>query len=596
MSDLAIEVLGLGKMYRRYRRPVFKVLDHFGVARLASFGRTYFDEFWALRDVSFTVRRGERVGLIGRNGAGKSTLLKILCGRTTPTEGRVAVVGRVQALMELGTGFHPEFTGRENIRATLAYQDINRARTAQLEEEIIEFSELGTFIDQPVKTYSAGMYARLAFASATAIEPELLIIDEVLGAGDAYFAGKCLERMKRLTEQSGATVLFVSHDLASVQQLCQRVLWIDRGHVREEGDPLAVTKSYYASIVAQEAERIRRRNAAAAAGAVSVRAAEGTASLLRGRLRSTATASKLIQRLTLKFDDGASASVDVGTPMDNDPSQAAFLETGAAASWSEAIIAQGLRLRAISAGVAPFAFVLPVGVTAESFRGTIEVVHGVDEADSVHVEIQCDGAFHSLGTLEAATNGFRSDSFRIVPVRDFNALDAATASFEEEEEVLSPTETDRYATPSAAFTRISLVDDQCKPTSIFALGQAVGFDVYVAVRKPIKNGLFAISIYSTSGVVVANLLWKLGGTLVPGEHRWTFSLKQPNLRQGEYITSFALLDDRASVGNEAPRYYCCWNRLISIKVDEGIISPIPLGLVRLMVSPDPGSRLPGVER
>ena len=217
MTELAIKIYNLGKMYKLYNNPADKVMDAFGVNHLLFWKKTYYQEFWALRGLDLEVKKGERLGIIGRNGAGKSTLLKIITGNVSPTEGTVEVKGRVQALMELGTGFHPEFTGRQNIRASLAYQGMSQSVISEKEEEIIDFSELEDFIDQPIKTYSAGMYARLAFSTATSVQPEILIIDEVLGAGDAYFAGKCVERMKKLTEQSGATVLFVSHDLGSVQ-------------------------------------------------------------------------------------------------------------------------------------------------------------------------------------------------------------------------------------------------------------------------------------------------------------------------------------------------------------------------------------------
>ena len=150
--------------------------------------------------------------------------------------------------MELGTGFHPEFTGIENIHAALTYQGLNHRQIREKTDDIIDFTELEEFIEQPIKTYSAGMYARLAFATATVVDPEVLIIDEVLGAGDAYFAGKCVERMQSMTVHSGTTVLFVSHDLSSVQQMCERVLWIDRGQIIRSGEPLDVLKHYNAMI------------------------------------------------------------------------------------------------------------------------------------------------------------------------------------------------------------------------------------------------------------------------------------------------------------------------------------------------------------
>jgi len=257
-ADIAISVRGVSRVFRRYRRPGYRVLEAFGFRLPAG---TY-DEFWALRDVSVELRRGDSLGLIGQNGAGKSTLLNIICGRLQPSTGHVSVHGTVQALMELGTGFHPEFSGRDNIISALAYQGVTGRAARERLDEIVEFSELADFIEQPVKTYSSGMYARLAFSTATAITPDVLIIDEILGAGDAYFAAKCAERMHSLTKRTGATLLFVSHDIGAVQRLCERAIWIDHGRVRMIGPTLDISKEYYADVLAREEARLRAQTTA----------------------------------------------------------------------------------------------------------------------------------------------------------------------------------------------------------------------------------------------------------------------------------------------------------------------------------------------
>jgi ABC-type polysaccharide/polyol phosphate transport system ATPase subunit len=257
MSDAVIRLNNIGKMYRLYRRPVDKVLDALGVNRLLFWRRDYYRSFWALRGLNLEIGRGERVGLIGRNGAGKSTLLRIIANAALPTEGERSVQGRIQALMQLGTGFHPEFTGFQNIRAALSYHGLSETLISPLVDDIVDFAELREFIDQPVRTYSAGMYARLAFAVATSVEPEILIIDEILGAGDAYFYGKCVERMRRLTANNRTTVLFVSHDLSSVLALCNRAVWINGGRIVADGPPLDVTQAYYAEIQREENARLQ---------------------------------------------------------------------------------------------------------------------------------------------------------------------------------------------------------------------------------------------------------------------------------------------------------------------------------------------------
>jgi lipopolysaccharide transport system ATP-binding protein len=199
--------------------------------------------FWALREVSFDVRHGEVIGIVGRNGAGKSTLLKILSRITEPDEGAADIYGRVGSLLEVGTGFHPELTGRENIYLNGAVMGMRRAEIERKFDEIVAFSEIERFLDTPVKHYSSGMYLRLAFAVAAHLEPEILLVDEVLAVGDVAFQKKCLGKMSSVAGQ-GRTVLFVSHNMAAVTQLCQRAVWLHDGQVRQIGTAAEVVSAY----------------------------------------------------------------------------------------------------------------------------------------------------------------------------------------------------------------------------------------------------------------------------------------------------------------------------------------------------------------
>ena len=201
------------------------------------------DEFWALKDVTLAMGIGEVIGIVGPNGAGKSTLLKILSRITAPTEGYVDLHGRVSSLLEVGTGFHPDLTGRENIFLNGAILGMFRAEIVRKLDAIVAFAELEQFIDTPVKHYSSGMYVRLAFSVAAHLEPEILIVDEVLSVGDLHFRNKCLGRMQDLRSE-GRTVLLVSHDLTSVRQLCTRAVMLQRGHLVDDGDPAEVTRRY----------------------------------------------------------------------------------------------------------------------------------------------------------------------------------------------------------------------------------------------------------------------------------------------------------------------------------------------------------------
>jgi lipopolysaccharide transport system ATP-binding protein len=244
----AISVEGLSKYYRigQYRSAYGTLRDSVAAATHRIVRREPVEvhkDIWALRDVSFDVAEGEVLGVVGRNGAGKSTLLKILTRITTPTEGQATIRGRVGSLLEVGTGFHPELTGRENVYLNGAVLGMKRREIARKFSEIIEFSGVENFIDTPVKRYSSGMSVRLAFAVAAHLEPEILLVDEVLAVGDAEFQRRCLGRMEDLS-QSGRTVLFVSHNMQAVAQLCSRAIWLERGQTMEDGPSSDVVASY----------------------------------------------------------------------------------------------------------------------------------------------------------------------------------------------------------------------------------------------------------------------------------------------------------------------------------------------------------------
>src|SRR6266498_1361823 len=244
-SDVAIKVEHLSKVYLMYDRPGDR-LKQFIVPRLRRLigkqPKNYFHEFWALRDVSFEVKKGETVGIIGRNGSGKSTLLQLICGTLTPATGSVQTNGRVAALLELGSGFNPEFTGRENVYLNGAIVGLSTEEVDARFDEIAAFADIGEFIEQPVKKYSSGMLVRLAFAVIAHVDADILVIDEALAVGDAVFMQKCMRFLRRFMEKG--TVLFVSHDVNSVNNLCQSALWLDHGTPRMLSDAVNVTKAY----------------------------------------------------------------------------------------------------------------------------------------------------------------------------------------------------------------------------------------------------------------------------------------------------------------------------------------------------------------
>ena len=256
----AIELRGISKTYRLYQKPAYRFFDLFG---LCPPGPAFYREHRALDSVSLTIARGERVAIIGRNGAGKSTMLKIVTGLLQASEGTVDIHGQISNLLQIGTGFHPDFTGRQNVFASLAHQGIVGREATQLFQDVVNFAEIHEYIDQPMKTYSTGMCSRLMFSSSIVMNPDILVVDEILGVGDAYFSHKSFNRMRELCTSGGTTLLLVTHDIYSALNLCDRFIWIDHGRVMYDGDGKGAVAKYENSIKEQEEQYLREQNAAA---------------------------------------------------------------------------------------------------------------------------------------------------------------------------------------------------------------------------------------------------------------------------------------------------------------------------------------------
>ena len=244
-SEISIKVENLSKCYQIYDQPRDR-LKQFIVPRLQRAigqpAKQYFREFWALRDVSFEIKKGETVGIIGRNGSGKSTLLQMICGTLNPTGGSIQTQGRIAALLELGSGFNPEFSGRENVYMNAAVLGLSTEEVDNRFDDIAAFADIGEFIEQPVKTYSSGMYVRLAFAVIAHVDAEILVIDEALSVGDAVFGQKCMRFLRKFKEEG--TLIFVSHDMGSVLNLCERAIWLHHGQLRQMGESKKIAEDY----------------------------------------------------------------------------------------------------------------------------------------------------------------------------------------------------------------------------------------------------------------------------------------------------------------------------------------------------------------
>jgi len=260
-SEIAIKVEHLSKCFQIYAQPHDRLKQSIYPRLQRLLGRQdkqYYQEFWALKDVSFEIKKGETVGIIGRNGSGKSTLLQMICGTLNPTQGSIQTNGRIAALLELGSGFNPEFTGRENVYLNAAVLGLTRAETEARFDDILAFADIGDFIEQPVKTYSSGMMVRLAFAVIAHVDADILVVDEALAVGDAFFTQKCMRFLREFMKNG--TVLFVSHDTAAVKNFCSFAVWLDKGSVVQEGAPKEVCELYLQAFYeAQQGDAARAR-------------------------------------------------------------------------------------------------------------------------------------------------------------------------------------------------------------------------------------------------------------------------------------------------------------------------------------------------
>jgi ABC-type polysaccharide/polyol phosphate transport system ATPase subunit len=430
VSEVAIQATDLTKVYRLYARPAYRFLDMFGLLKP---GPRAFTEHTALGGVNLEIRRGEKVAIIGRNGAGKSTFLKLVTNVIQPTAGSLRVVGDVHALLQIGTGFHPDFTGRENVRAYLAQLGLSGAEAARRCDDAIAFAELEEYIDQPVKVYSTGMAMRLMFAASTAITPDLLVLDEVLGVGDAYFAQKSYDRMRELCDRNGSTLLLVTHDIYSATRMCNRVVWLDRGIVAMDGDAPDVVNAYAESIRAQEEHRLRLKKQAQLSGDRADRKLDSAPLLLEIH----ASSSRLqpcpvyFSRIALIGDGHVVAELPLGDAA-VDPSRGSHLvEEGSC--WGEPLEWRGRVGRPMLNYGSPFhkvagAFALPSELLSDGSSLTLRLDYWSDESCDLRVRCHRGGLVEDLGTWSTRAGVWNTHSASYLPSTAAHAPDALIPS------------------------------------------------------------------------------------------------------------------------------------------------------------------------
>jgi lipopolysaccharide transport system ATP-binding protein len=579
MSDVpsdvrnVIELEGVSKVFDVYRHPRARMMAALGLPG----ARSSREQFVAVQDITFSIKPGERVGLIGRNGAGKSTILKMVAGLLRPTEGRLAVNGRVQALLELGTGFHPEFTGRANVFASLAYQGIAGPQAQTLFEDVLDFTELDEFIDRPVKTYSAGMYARLAFATATAVRPEVLIVDEILGAGDAYFGLKSSQRMLRLTGQ-GTTMLFVSHDIASVLMMCDRAIWIDRGRMLMDDLPHEVGKRYAASIRRQSELRLKAENLKLLRS--QIESLEGDTSstvICRFVPPEGAAVAKPVTIRSIAARDGA-VEIDrvlVGSARDNEAGQPVYLmaspefmnwgpprRDGAGGTFREIGDFGGVY------GHAPFAV---QAVSAQRLSDiTIEIEHGVVGGGvELLVQQHNENGYRTIGKLATGPAG----------VASFALVDPDQVTADIEQEVLFDVDA-RYGRDIGAITSVSFSDGNGDHRFVYEVGEQMNVEIdwRLGDEVEVDEGVWVVCVYGLDGRCISQVLSPPSFPL-PSQGSVTVRFDPLRIGRGDYLVSVGLFNGLSDEEPGADDPVCVLDRAFKIRIEPPPAMRVERGLV-----------------
>ncbi len=511
-KDIAIGIEDVGKTYKIHASNLSRVLEAFGLLGPAKRFLPPPRDFLALDGVNLSIRKGERIGIVGANGAGKSTLLKLIVGNLQPTRGRIEVDGEVQALMTTGAGFHPEFTGRQNSEASLAQLGLTPTEIAETMKEIIDFTELDEFMDQAFKTYSAGMQARLTFATATAIKPEIVIIDEILGAGDGYFIGKSTERIDKLVRESGATVLLVSHDLQTVQKFCDRAIWMDRGRIRLQGPTLDVVKQYSLWLRGRTENRLQAKNAQRAGGHSSKAEMDTADGRARIGLTTTGEDPLALRSLEVRIGDRVAASV----------------------VSDESAAGPDVELELADNGI-----VATTTLPSDIRMSELVVRASIDSSSPIEVE----GAFQVNGESRSATLRHPGDGEYIL---DFDC------SGKSNEQVVSWVDDVRVT-----ISNVRMTDAEDKVRAVYDQGESLRVSFNVSNQDNVELPVTpVVVVHRKDGVVISQILGP-EYRLLPskGDHcEVTMTFEELNLGNGDYVASIGIYESIDPEENTASPY------------------------------------------
>jgi lipopolysaccharide transport system ATP-binding protein len=518
----AIRARGLTKSYRLYPSHAYRALDALGL--LPASRRRRIPEHLALCGVDLDIRRGEKVAIIGRNGAGKSTLLKLVTGVLQPTAGTIEVRGSVKALLEIGAGFLPELTGRENVLGYLGHLGVTGKAAERALREIVEFAEIEEYVGQPMKTYSAGMAMRLMFAAATQIAPDVLVLDEVLSVGDAYFSQKSFARIRELCSSGDATLLLVTHDIYGARNFCERFVWIDAGQVRADGDAVSVVQRYEESVRAQ-AEEERSRKLLAEAETVD---SPGLLVEIGPSREEHWSGPVWVRRIALLSADRLLAEI---TP-EGGTRGSSWLE----GAWSAPEAHHGSPARRLDPWAAPFQ------------RGPVRLPYPAGSGNPADLRIVVEGWSQGGGGLEVRLQGqllppqsangvLAAGSWQSVTLRDLRPVRARHADVRH-----------RYGTGRAVVESVRFLDGSGEPAAEFAVGGPMMVEVRIRVVDPLLDGLATLVIaFHKEGIVEATRLISEELRLVPGAMEpqiARFSLDPLLLCDGDYLVSAQLAEER----------------------------------------------------
>jgi len=535
-ADFAIDVAGVGKMYKIFRSRLDNFVDALGIHRVLPWRQKTHREFWALRDIELQVERGKRVGIVGSNGAGKSTLLKLITGNIPPTEGLIRVRGEVHALMNTGAGFHPEFTGRDNIKASLIYQGLNRSEIEAAVGEIADFTELEEFLDQPFKTYSAGMQARLTFATATTIKPEVLIIDEVLGAGDSYFVAKSTERISNLVRDHRATVLIVSHALDMVTRFCEDAIWIERGKIVGRGSAMEVVKSYEQFQRVRNERRLRAKNQMRAAANGKVAADFGTYRahfVVRVHVEGSDSAELHVSDISLREGSEAYEHLDVGDAQDSDTSRSASILLSDSSGWSAPEREGSQHFRSLTPGSPPGESIFYLHDVLDGVDYSIEVGYRGAGATAARLEVQSEGQTVQVHEIADVSADWTSVT---VPLPRQQARVQSTPAVEKGQ----PSVKRWPGEGSITISEVALLDEAGQTRGVFEAGEGMSLRMTI---KAVTAGEYPVvptsAVYRLDGVPITRHRGApFSFTLEAGEERvLRLDFGKINLGDGHYVVS-----------------------------------------------------------